>query len=581
MRYVQPYGITDLDAPYINGDPSIGRQGSIPPAAAFEHPMREIVGVISKSQITPSESDLLQLVKAVRSQRINFASDTGATNAMVVAYDPPITGYTIGLPLRVLVLRTNTSSTVTLDAGAGSASVKKMDGTNPAIGDLPAGAVIEVTWSGTVWQLTNFVGAPASGPPVITNIGIPYCVDSSNVANQITAVFSPALDASKVVPGTPILVKVANTNTGATAIKVNALPNAVVYPRGDTPSNPPYPPAVAPAPCVHSDMVAGDVVLFVYDGTAWWITPDPVIVADGTINVPAQYATPALALAALKRKLIAPTATVTIRLAAGVYQPFTVNHPNADRISIVGTMLAAAPAIGDFTGTGNSAAARAADTNSNLAMLRTRYGTEVRFTSTTIGIQCLSALAPTISDMLLVGDGTPVPTTPGGSAGVSEGAGCGIYIATAMGMFQRLVAINVAVCSASYAAFYGGGEVRLVNCWGIGSRVFNMVATATSKIFWNGGGCQSADNHGVVANMNSGVLVFGCTVRYNGGAGVCSNDNSYLLFSGSTSLGNVAADVYALICSCIKTFQSTFATSSPAASPTPVVGNYNSLIITS
>ena len=53
MKYVQPYGISDADAPYINGDPSIARQGSIPPAAAFEHPMREIVAVIQKNGLAP------------------------------------------------------------------------------------------------------------------------------------------------------------------------------------------------------------------------------------------------------------------------------------------------------------------------------------------------------------------------------------------------------------------------------------------------------------------------------------------------------------------------------------------------
>ena len=41
MKYNQPYGITDPEAPYINGDPSIGRQGSIIPAAAVEFPQRE------------------------------------------------------------------------------------------------------------------------------------------------------------------------------------------------------------------------------------------------------------------------------------------------------------------------------------------------------------------------------------------------------------------------------------------------------------------------------------------------------------------------------------------------------------
>ena len=38
MQYEAPYGISDPNAHYINGDPSQGIQGSIPPAAAFENP---------------------------------------------------------------------------------------------------------------------------------------------------------------------------------------------------------------------------------------------------------------------------------------------------------------------------------------------------------------------------------------------------------------------------------------------------------------------------------------------------------------------------------------------------------------
>jgi hypothetical protein len=46
VKYNQPYGITDPDAPYINGNPSTGTMGSIPPAPSIEHPQREIVNVI-------------------------------------------------------------------------------------------------------------------------------------------------------------------------------------------------------------------------------------------------------------------------------------------------------------------------------------------------------------------------------------------------------------------------------------------------------------------------------------------------------------------------------------------------------
>ena len=91
MKYVPPWGVSDPDAPYVNGDPTIGRQGSIPPAAQMEHPQREIVAVIAKSGFIPSETDLEQLARGVRSQRLNYAEDTGTANNLVVAYDPPLT----------------------------------------------------------------------------------------------------------------------------------------------------------------------------------------------------------------------------------------------------------------------------------------------------------------------------------------------------------------------------------------------------------------------------------------------------------------------------------------------------------
>lgn len=55
----------DDDAPYINGDPRIGQEGSIPPAAAFEHPMREIMYVIEEAGLTPDHENLEQLRAAV------------------------------------------------------------------------------------------------------------------------------------------------------------------------------------------------------------------------------------------------------------------------------------------------------------------------------------------------------------------------------------------------------------------------------------------------------------------------------------------------------------------------------------
>ena len=77
MLYNQPFGVSDPNAAYINGNPSTGTMGSIPPAASIEFDQREIVGVISYANATgridyngvacapPSNSDLLQLTKAI------------------------------------------------------------------------------------------------------------------------------------------------------------------------------------------------------------------------------------------------------------------------------------------------------------------------------------------------------------------------------------------------------------------------------------------------------------------------------------------------------------------------------------
>ena len=77
MKYNQPYGISDPNAPYLNGNPSTGQMGSIPPAWSIEHDQREIVAVIQyaadnglldyNSEVchNPSEADLTQLLKAI------------------------------------------------------------------------------------------------------------------------------------------------------------------------------------------------------------------------------------------------------------------------------------------------------------------------------------------------------------------------------------------------------------------------------------------------------------------------------------------------------------------------------------
>jgi hypothetical protein len=74
MRYQQPYGAV-ADAPFVNGNPATGVNGSIPPAASIEHHQRELVHLIKWALGTdadngialgaPSENDLQQVRKAI------------------------------------------------------------------------------------------------------------------------------------------------------------------------------------------------------------------------------------------------------------------------------------------------------------------------------------------------------------------------------------------------------------------------------------------------------------------------------------------------------------------------------------
>ena len=67
MKYEAPYGVSDPNSSYINGNPATGTMGSIPPAASIENPQREIVNLITDAGGTPTDADLHQLARGVQS----------------------------------------------------------------------------------------------------------------------------------------------------------------------------------------------------------------------------------------------------------------------------------------------------------------------------------------------------------------------------------------------------------------------------------------------------------------------------------------------------------------------------------
>lgn len=176
MRYNQPYG-GSTNAPYVNGDPSAGIQGSVVPAEALEYPQRELVNLVTKSAFTPDNADLTQLAKAVQSGRVCYGVDTGSANAWSIALDPVLLAYTVGLRLLVLVSN-NVTGAVTLNVNGLGAKAVVRPGNNAMVsGDVGAGDLVDVGYDGTRFQMLSiFKGIATGGAPVLAP-GVTVIVD--------------------------------------------------------------------------------------------------------------------------------------------------------------------------------------------------------------------------------------------------------------------------------------------------------------------------------------------------------------------------------------------------------------------
>jgi len=251
MRYHQPYGVQDVDAPYINGDPSLGRQGSIIPAEAVEYPQREIVAAIEAAKLTPDDASLAQLLYAMRSQRMNYAlAVNSAPNAVAVEFDPPIANtMTPGMPLRIKGAVNNTGAT-TLVVDGDSHALRYASGAELLADDIKAGVIFEAIWNDAgYWEFNPYAsGAAGGGSTTNTFVNIPY-VNDTGTPNSLVANFVPAITA--LVAGTTIEVRLANDITGASQIKVNALaPVPIVRGNG--------------APLQSGDAATGQIMLLIY-----------------------------------------------------------------------------------------------------------------------------------------------------------------------------------------------------------------------------------------------------------------------------------------------------------------------------
>jgi hypothetical protein len=579
VKYQPPHGISDPNAPYINGNPALGQQGSIPPAAVFEQPQREIVGVVEKSGFVTSDIDLLQLAKGIRSQRLNYAVDTGTANNIVVVFDPPFVQptnpYTVGLELHVRIRFTTInldpggtdSGLTSINAGAGNVRVRRMNGADRNPGDLTQGAIATLVYDGTGFQLSNFGGAGSTGPGDRFEVNIPYADDISPSPGTIRVDFDPAITVPPTA-GDIFAVKIANTAPGATVMIINGLPAINLLPNGG-------------GIMLQGDVAAGDVVQFFFDGVDLRFPPNPEINAPVTYTVglppnSQHFDTVDDAMTALRRKTIGANGFVELLLAPTtggppIMGPIVISHPSGDRIRVRGTMIGARPGVGDFRKTGNTLALRGQDALFNLTMLRTRFGTEIHIPPVGTGVANVGPGTVQFHDLLIVGDELPMPGSWWDQNGTSLGAGLNASF------------FNVAVWG-SQVGFNSAGGMNCLQCWAIWNSHVGY-HSAGSGAWLQRSGAYGNGNGGIVAVFGSLWMQFGSS-EMNGSYGVWCDTTSGSALWWIDSMNNGGADLFANISSSIGMIQpeigdtsggGNFTTANP---PVGVVGNFNSIIAT-
>jgi len=85
---------------------------------------------------------------------IDYAPDTGAANAYVIALAPALTARVVGMPIHFMAANANTGPS-TLNDGLGVVNISKNFDQPLAAGDIKAGQMVTVAWDGVDYQMLS------------------------------------------------------------------------------------------------------------------------------------------------------------------------------------------------------------------------------------------------------------------------------------------------------------------------------------------------------------------------------------------------------------------------------------------
>lgn len=166
---------------FVDENPGAGTPGSLIPSAWGNAVTDEVLAVIAGAGLVPSEADLTQLLRAIRTIAQGgaggFAVDTGGANTYVVAYAPAITALTDGLRLSFRAKSANSGASTLAPNGLAAKPLVGLNKTALQGGEITANGNCVVVWSaaGDHWILVSSTGGALQvAAPSQTNHAVPF-----------------------------------------------------------------------------------------------------------------------------------------------------------------------------------------------------------------------------------------------------------------------------------------------------------------------------------------------------------------------------------------------------------------------
>lgn len=143
-----------------DGNPATGTLATQPGAFWFHKIGEELRAVVTSAAITPSDTDLAQVAKAIQSGKLTAGSNSGTANALVAAFLPVVATLVDGMVFSVRAVAANTgAATFTPNTGIIAAkSIVKGANTALVAGDIIGGGHwVDLQYDATLdkWVMLN------------------------------------------------------------------------------------------------------------------------------------------------------------------------------------------------------------------------------------------------------------------------------------------------------------------------------------------------------------------------------------------------------------------------------------------